>query len=97
MRASIRQFILTKKDIHYENCAILVIIVGGVFAYLDIMPVASLLLIVGGAAFLIAHYSDKGGSGSSSGSSISTTEAAFVVYGDSWFVLRLKDIPYENL
>ena len=84
-----------KKKVKF--CAILVIIVGGVFAYLDIMPVASLLLIVGGAAFLIAHYSDKGGSGSSSGSSISTTEAAFVVYGDSWFVLRLKDIPYENL
>ena len=41
--------------------AILAIVVGIVFAYLDIMPVACLLWIVGGAVFLVVHYSDKRG------------------------------------
>ena len=47
---------------------------------LDIKPLGALLMIVGSIIYIAKHFGNRGNKG---GSSISTTEAAYLVYGDS--------------
>ena len=56
------------------------IISGIALCCLDIKPLGALLIIVGGVIFLLKHFGNRGNKG---GSSISTTEAAYLIYGDS--------------
>ena len=60
------------------------IVPGIVLFCLDVKPFGALLMIVGGVLYLIKYFNNKNnGSGSSSGRPISTTEAAYLVYGYS--------------